>query len=354
MNISIGLLACNEAETLPQTLESLFQQSLFQAASAFPQIPEPHLEVIVVANGCTDATVSVAQATLEVLALDDGLTTVHWYVHDVAQPGKSHAWNLYVHDYAATEAEYLILMDADIQFVAPRTLERMIQTLEHHPEAWVSVDTPIKDIQLKPTKTFLEWLSLRASSTASSAKVAICGQLYCGRAAALRTIWMPPGLPVEDGFLRAMIVTNRFTEPERLSRIQRTPEAAHQFEAYVTPQALIRHEIRLVVGSTLNAFIYHYLWENATPDCDAGTLICHNNHSNPQWLHHLIQAAVQERGWWLIPRAFWFRRFGVLRHYSWRNRCLRFPLVLVAFCVDWWVFWQANRELHRQGGLNYW
>jgi glycosyltransferase involved in cell wall biosynthesis len=352
LNVSIGILAHNEALSISTTLQSLFQQSLFNEPD-----PQQAIEIVVVANGCTDETAAVSRATLEALVKQAPHPNIRWRVCEVEQPGKTNAWNLYVHEFSAPAADYLFLMDADIEFIDPHTLRYMLDTLETKPNAWVSVDVPIKDVALKEKKNLVERLSASASASFSAASgdvAAICGQLYCGRATVLRGIWMPPGLQVEDGFLRAMVVTDRFTSPEVSERVVLAKSASHIFEAYTDLNRLLRHERWLVVGSTINAFIFGYLWANCNRELDAGSLIKHQNDQDPFWLHQFIQAAVLEKGWWVIPQPFLFRRFQRLRQYPPLKQIVRFPVAVIAFLVDLLVFFQANQELRRGGGMGYW
>lgn len=352
MNISIGILAHNEAVSISTTLQSLFQQSLFNE-------PDPHkvIEVVVVPNGCTDETAEVSRTTLEALVKRSPHPNIRWRICEVEQPGKTNAWNLYVHEFSDPAADYLFLMDADIQFIELHTLRHMLDTLEVNPDAWVSVDAPIKDVALKENKSLVERLSASASASVSAASgsvAVICGQLYCGRAIVLRGIWMPPGLQVEDGFIRAMVVTDRFTSPEVFERVVLAKSASHAFEAYTDLNRLLRHERWLVVGSTINSFIFNYLWANCNRELDAGSLIKQRNDQDPFWLHQFIQAAISGKGWWLIPQPFLFRRFQRLRQYPPLKLILRFPVAVIAFLVDLLVFFQANQELHRGGGMGYW
>lgn len=347
LNISIGILAYNESSSIRTTLQSLFQQSLFSKLN-----PHEIIEIVVVPNGCTDETAAVSRATLDELVKHFPQPNVRWRVCEVEQPGKANAWNLYVHEFSDSAADYLFLMDADIQFLDSCTLHHMLNTLEATPNAWVCVDEPVKDVALKEKKNLMERLS--ASVSASGGATAICGQLYCGRAAVLRGIWMPPGLQVEDGFLRAMIVTDRFTSPEVVDRVVLAKSASHVFEAYADLNRLLRHERWLVVGSTINAFVFGYLWANCNKQQDAGLLIKRRNEEDPFWLHQFVQAAVSENGWWVIPRPFLFRRFQSLRYHSPLKAILRLPVAVISFLVDLLIFFQANRELHRGDGLGYW
>lgn len=348
MNISIGMLAYNESASINKTLQSLFQQSLFKEP-----YPDGAIEIVVVPNGCTDDTAKVSRTVLEELAKQTA-RPISWRVDEVEQSGKSNAWNLYVHQFSDPNADYLFLMDADIEFLEPHTLRHMVEVLETNPSAWVSVDKPVKDVALKENKNLFERLSVLVSPSFQGGAFGICGQLYCGRADVLRKIWMPVGLPVEDGFLAATIVTDRFRSPEVFERIVLAKSASHVFEAYTGLKSLLRHERRLVVGSTINAFIYNYLWTNCNPQQDAGSLIKHNNDTDGDWVRQLIEKALSEKGWWVIPRPFLFRRFQRLRHHPPLKAIVRFPVAIIAFLADMVVFFQANQMLHKGEGLGYW
>jgi hypothetical protein len=71
--------------------------------------------------------------------------------------------------------------------------------------------------------SLVERIIVMASGTASDYRNSIAGQLYLARTAAVEGIHMPVGLPVEDGFLRAMILTRLLTEGEHFERIHGEP-----------------------------------------------------------------------------------------------------------------------------------
>jgi glycosyltransferase involved in cell wall biosynthesis len=353
LTISIGILAYNEARLIGKTLKALFQQSLFSS-----QI-DAAIEVVVVPNGCTDATAEVARKELETLVAQAANSSVSYKICDIAKPGKSNAWNRYVHEFSVRTADYLMLMDADIQFVDNTTLHQLVEALNQAPDAWVSVDIPIKHTALKKTKNPLDRLSASAAQELGAATAGgiptICGQLYCGRAAALRELWMPVGLPVEDGFLRGTIVTDGFTAPDgSVPRIIQVPSASHVFEAYTDLGSLLRHEKRLVIGNVINAILFGYLWANCNEQQSVGALIKQNNERDPNWLHHLVQSTLAGQGWWVIPHVFTFRRFLSLRHRPIHQKILRLPIAIPAFLADLIVCIQANSVLRNQGGLGYW
>jgi glycosyltransferase involved in cell wall biosynthesis len=352
VNISIGILAYNEAKSIAQTLASLFQQSIFQ-------VEQHTIQVVVVPNGCTDATAAIATDTLQKSIEKLSHSSLQYQICDIKQPGKSNAWNQYIHEYSAPAADYLFLMDADIQFLNPRTLEELVNVLQTHPETWVTVGTPLKDVTLKTHKNLIDRLSIAVSKSARESlhldNPVICGQLYCGRATALRQIWMPIGLPVEDGFLRAVACTEGFTQlTDSPCRIQWVPSATHIFAAYTNLSTLLQHEKRIIMGGVINALLFDYLWNNCRPDQSVGFLICQRNQQDPNWLHHLLQEKLSQQGWWVIPSDFSLRRLQGLRSYSLAKKILRFSLVLLASFADWFVCIQANAALKRGEGIGYW
>lgn len=351
MKISIGILAYNEADHISATLHSIFQQSIFSGSSMVQQI-----EIIVVPNGCQDKTAQVATDTLSQLGLDTSHPKLSWSVHELDIAGKSNAWNIYIHKLSSLDAQYCILMDADIVLLNPQTLIQLIKTLENAPEAWVSIDKPVKDIMLKAHKNWFESLSVAVSTLQKSANRAtgLCGQLYCGSAEKLRRIWMPVGLPVEDGFLRRMVLTSCFQSSENDNHILLASSASHSFQAYTSLPSLFRHEIRIVLGSTINSFLYDYLRQQSQGKIDAGTLIKQKNQDEPLWLHHLIQITIQQKGWWLIPPWFLLHRFQKLQQNHRVVALLKLPIACTAFFVDLLICFLVNQKLHKQIGLGYW
>ncbi|MEM7593171.1 MAG: glycosyltransferase, partial [Cyanobacteria bacterium P01_A01_bin.83] len=206
MKLSIGILAHNESDCIPILLQTLLQQSLIS------NIDSQHtIEIIVVSNGSTDNTAAVTRATLNKLASEDNSSSIQWRVVEVEEAGKSNAWNLFVHQFSSLDTDFFFLMDADIELHDRHTLAKMLDVLIQNPEYWIALDQPIKDVEIKPNTNLLEKLSVAVSKSSNKGQLFICGQLYCARASALKNIWMPPGLPVEDGFLTQMIISENFT-----------------------------------------------------------------------------------------------------------------------------------------------
>jgi glycosyltransferase involved in cell wall biosynthesis len=344
LKISIGILAYNEAAEIGTTLHSLFEQNIFKQPETYQKIEA--IEIVVVPNGCTDNTAAISRETLLQLVESSTHPNISWQVYEVEQPGKPNAWNLYVHEYSNPAADYLIVMDADIQLLEGGTLDALICTLEEKPDAWVSVDMPIKDVALKQKTNLIEKLSLSVSKV-TGAKSAWISQLYCCRPAILRNIWMPLGVIVEDGFLWSMIVTNSLTSPTVVDRVVRADSASHAFEAYIDIKSLLRHEVRQVMGNTINAFLYEDLRANCLQPEDLGLLVKKRNEQEPLWVNKLIQAAMAKRGWWVVDRFMLLRRILGLQYAPLKKAILLSPVAGLAFVVDLLVCLQANIELHK-------
>ena len=351
MKLSIGVLAHNESNSIAKLLNSFRHQSLFTNASNHQTI-----ELIIVTNGCTDNTAEIARKTLRKLEPQLNKVDWQWKICEVSEAGKSNAWNLFVHQFSAPNTDYFCLMDADIRLYHPDTLTNMLDILVRNPEYWVSLDRPIKDIELKQDKTWIEKLSVAVSKSSNKDQLYICGQLYCSRAEALRNMWMPAGLPVEDGFLTGMIVSENFTLKHYTfsKRIVRVSEASHVFEAYTNPLELINHEVRVVVGVVINMLLSCYLKDRCHNQLTAGTLIARMNQENHLWLEDFMHQTLATKNWWIIPLSLVFRRYRSLKNHSLLKALLRIPIATVAFLVDLSVFVRANNKLRGEAITSYW
>ncbi len=350
MKISIGILAYNEASKIEETLDYLFGQTLFQSADYRQRFQIDCIQVIVVPNGCNDATEEIARSCLSKRCAN--LTApVAYEVRAIAEAGKSNAWNSFVHKFSDLEATYLFLMDADIQLVQAETMGLMLSTLESSSDAWIATDTPVKDVAFKQSKSYLEQMSLQVSTTGDGR---ICGQLYCGRSAVLRKIWMPIGLSVEDGFLNAMITTNFFTASPVPTRVKCTEDAYHVFEAYRTIPSLLRHERRIVIGSIFNFWLFEELWSICNQETDAANVLNQRYQANPLWFRTFVENNITARGWVFIPSSMFFRRFKQLENRPFAKKLVRFPALFAAFMADFVVFTQANFEIKFKNRFGYW
>ncbi len=356
MKASIGILAYNEAPTIPRALESLFRQTLI---TEMP--PTTSLEIIVVANGCTDGTAQVSQNCLErCLASMPGATQITTLVKELDQPGKSNAWNVYVHGLSDPACDFLFLMDGDIELIAPNTLRSMLTLLLGRPEAWVAVDRPIKDVLFKQKKNLMDRASLLISQLSGGQRIEgkpswLCGQLYCGRSQPLRRLHLPTQLPAQDGFLYHMLTTDGLREAPKPERIILAPDACHRFEAYTQIGQLLRHEKWLILATTVNEILYGTLpQQRSSPLEHIGQTIQRLNQSDPDWLSQWIGKTIAQRRFWLIPPFILTRRFYSLRHKALPKAIAFLPFALAAFCVDFMLAIQANTALHKGQGFHHW
>src|SRR5262249_53158736 len=152
------------------------------------------------------------------------------------------------------------LMDSDIVFREPGTLFNMYLALLKYPEAQISTDLQIKDIALKKHKTLLEHLSLATTDMTRKIEGQITGQLYCIRAGVARRLWLPKDLGApDDGFIKALVCTEFFTQPLDPARIITAPHASHVYEAYVSPCEVLKNQKRQMIGQTTVHVLLEYV-----------------------------------------------------------------------------------------------
>lgn len=354
MLITIGVLAYNEAEKIQATLESLFSQSVFTEPSD-PSRPV-RWHVVVVPNGCTDATAQVAADALQAATARLANVNVSFLVESLDRPGKSNAWNELIHRIAPKDTDVFVMMDADIEYGQKDTIANCIDRLLNDPSARVVVDQPLKHLSRKQNLSLMERLSLQASNANDTDPPGVSGQFYCARAEVLRQIWMPLDLSVEDGFLAAMVISDFFRGAPNPNLIVRAPNATHYFEGLSNIRALINHEVRLVIGTLLNCYL---CWDTllfTTPanGKGAGQTIRDLNAGKPNWYLKMMANQIAARGRWVIPRDMVFRRFINWWRLPWSRRITRTPLSIAAFAFDLIVFYIANRKMVSGRAVGYW
>lgn len=346
-------MAWNEEESVVATLGSLFQQTVFARLAERGR----SVEVIVLANGCTDRTVAVAGAFLGGIGRatpSPGPFSAR--VEEIPQPGRNHAWNQFVHGFSAREARFLALMDADILFAHPHTLLRLVETLERYPAAGASTGRQCKDLLLKPRPTLWERLSLATSSMTGTIPGQISGQLYCLRAEVARNLYLPRDLGApDDGFLKAVITTDFFAEPPDPDRIRRAPDAAHVFEAYVSPGDILANQKRQMIGQTsVHVLVEHLRALPAGQRQALGATLRAWDEQDPDWLRRLIAEHLRTRPffWQLFPGLLTFRFVRCWRLGGWR-RLTHLPAACAGFLVTLVAAARARRAL--RGGMSaYW
>jgi glycosyltransferase involved in cell wall biosynthesis len=342
--VLLGIFAHNEAENIIATLDSLAGQDIFNDTPPF----NLDVRVSVIANGCTDKTVEISAAYLEKTSAFVGK------VLEIDKPGKSNAWNKFIHSADSLSADYFVCMDSDITFGSCDVISSLLEALANSKEANLSIDIAQKDTVLKGRKSFFERMSLFFSGVMKQGSTAVAGSLYCARGENLRKITMPEGLPVEDGFLRAMLVTELFTQKDNNQRIVVVDDVFHYFTPDPSIKALFRHEERLLIGTFINSVIYGYLWEEvASTGIDAGSLVAKNNEENPGWVEGLIDTYRESHNP-LIPRHFYHKYWQRWKGLSIAKKIISFPIVFIASVIKCFLLKKVERRLIHESGLGVW
>lgn len=337
MKVAIGILVYNGADTLPATLSSLADQDLLRDATST-------VSVHVVANGCTDDSAAVARAQLDAIRVADPAARWSAHVHELEVANKCNAWEHFVHHASEADADLLVLLDCDILFGDQATLSRMVHALRDDPRLHVATSFPVKHVELEASSV-LERLSSRITDSRAD-EHAVCGQLYAGRAEVLRRIHMPIGLQVEDGFIRAMVLTDGFRSAEQLERIRRIDDVRHVYEAHLSPSDLVRHEAWLVRNTV--ALSYLYAAFEALPleqtGQHAGELVDALNRNVADWFPALFVAASRDRHP-LVPRPVRWRRLERWWALPISRKPVGLPKAVLTTCFDAVVCARAEREL---------
>ena len=345
MRLSIGIFAHNEERNIGATLESLFRQTLLKDSTDYEV---NSIEILCLANGCTDATVEMARSCGQSTAARIGYRVV-----ELPEPGKSRTWNAFVHDLSDRDADFLILMDADIVFEGDDVLEQLLRQLIADRHAQVATDTPIKSLRREAKNLSIADRGSLAASEQKSKVGVLCGQLYCARAGSLRTIWLPPELPVEDGYLAAMITTTGFTLSTDLTRIAWVPSAKHFFRTHRSIGEYISHEARIIVGSTINSWLFSVLWEEGKKG-HVGAFVRTRNAADPAWLSRLVEQKVRSGGTWLIPMHFVLWRLEPLKDQPLWQKLRRAPIAVVATVLNFIACVRANGILKSKNAAAHW
>ncbi len=327
--VDIGIFAHNEAAGIAAMLAGLMAQDIHAEADLV-------VRVLVLANGCTDGTAARARTVPGV------------EVADLAQGGKSRTWNRFVHDLSRREADVLVFCDADIELPQPGALTGLVRGLLARPGLRVLSSQPVKDIVARPQGLGrVERLIARATGGLDNWRQAICGQLYAMPAVQARRIHMPVGLPVEDGFLRAIVLTDAFTQPEDLRRIDGLDGVHHVYASERKVGALIRHQVRIVIGSAVNLAVYQHL--DALPAARRQPELARAA-ADDGWLGAVVRAQLPRWPDGHVPLHFLTKRLARTED----RGIQRWPLLIAGFGFDLIVYVLAQIRMARGAGVGFW
>lgn len=348
MRLTFGILCWNEAERIEPTIESLFAQSLFTRTPTEVEA----IEVVCVPNGCTDDTAGAAARAFAKYA--PSTPRIITRVHEIAQGGKANAWNVFIHEASDPAAEFIFMMDADIQIVHPDTLVNMLNALRGDEHAYASAPLPLKHTAFKKKRSLMDRLSLAMSGMAHSGpRVPLPGCLYCARASVLRDLYLPTGIIAEDSFLKIQLYNSGFREAEDYRRVIRAPDATLSFETYTALGDALYHQKRRAIARVCERILYEHLRKAVGPE-GASPLIRQCNAENPNWLHDLIYEHLRMDRWWVLPPGMGRPRFAPLKRLPWWKAMLFAPVAAAAHVIDLHAMWRANRAFKNHTALKVW
>ncbi|MBA2127590.1 glycosyl transferase group 2 family protein [Hyphomicrobium methylovorum] len=342
--IDICLFAHNEAERITSVLGDLVQQSLLANDGT-------DWRLVVMANGCSDDTTAVAERWKseqpERLAHRIEIATIQ-------KSGKSRSWNIFTHQLLRPDAQQVIFMDADIRLVDPRTIQMMSESLAARSELKVYVSRPVKDIQYYNLKVGpVAWLINQGGGMLDDYRTSISGQLYVIRSETARSITMPIGLPVEDGFLREMILTDLLSRPEEISRIDGRNDVFHVYESLRTVRQLLRHQTRIVIGSAINAALFASL-RRKQMSFDEAKRYLRAVADDEDWLRTTLKAELPRAPFGYVPFHFLHKRLNIGKRTDIRMSAKTLLMTAVGFSMDAVVYVLATIRMTRGQGVGYW
>ena len=331
--VDIGVFAHNEAAGIEATLRSLVSQDIYAGGAA---------RLVVLANGCSDDTADVAR----------GIGHPALLVQDLPESGKSRTWNRFVHQISDRAADVLIFVDADILLPDQGTLRRLAQGLAQDPALFALSSQPFKDISLNPAGLSLtERLIAASAGGLDDWTRALCGQLYAMPAPRARQFHLPIGLPVEDGFLRAMILTDHLCATEDFARLGGGAGLRHIYGSERRLGALIAHQQRIVIGSAINAAIFAAL-SHLPPEDRAGEL--QSAMRDEGWLPAVLGAELPRWPFGYVPPHFAVKRLTRLFEPGQSRSAKRVLTAFAGSFFDAIVYILAQIKMARGTGAGHW
>lgn len=341
--VSVGIFAHNEAENILAILKNLNAQNIFTNS-------EFNVKVYLLANGCTDRTVPIAT--------EFSLNKQNSYelnVIDLKRGGKSRTWNFFVHDVVKDDSDYIMFMDADIILDNSSTLNSLAAFMEQRADIIGSSSLPRKNTPTDAKPTLVQKMIAAGGGTSGhDLRTAICGQLYVLRAATAKNLYLPSDLPVEDGFVRHAIITSNFSEVINESLIDQCADVSHLYESEKTVAALIRHQVRIVIGSAINAALFGMLIDLRKKSGPAAvSKILKLASTEDKWLGTFLKSTLPspKYGWVPLPWLYSRTRAFILRG---PYNAKRIFVALLGLGLDALVYVIAQYKMARGVGAGFW
>ncbi len=333
--LAIALLTHNEESHVPKLFQDLRRQTIFDAGG-----PVDRIDLFVVANGCTDSTLSLCRDWVARLEFPD---FVQFHPVELAIASKTNAWNVFMHELLPEAVDVVCLLDGDIKLPQPGLIAEGVETLAAHPEAIIASDVSVNDFSGAAPLNPMRLLN-RMFQRPPGATKGMCGQFYCARAPHFRKIVLPVGLLSQDGYLGAMVATDALTQlPGLPGRIVNVPGGHHLHPAYVSLARMYRLQKRQAIGTALNRLIYQEM-EKMPADYEARMQeVARRNRADPDWVRQLIaERAKDTRAF--VPRSYVFRRFHAVRKAGFKAG-LKWIVMPFAVLFDYVTAHYANAEI---------
>ena len=338
------MLVYNEEEVISQTLSSLYKQDIFTNN-------EYEVEIIIVANGCWDDTVKIANKSLANFTLK---TPIEYKVIDKQEPGKVAAWNDLVHKYSNGNEKYIIFMDGDIVIQESDNLSTLVKSLEVKTDALISTDQPIKDIELQKSNSLSSKLSCSFSGITRKGSSQLCGQLYCARASFIKEIYIPPEILIDDTYIKFMACTKGLTQPVDHSKIVNNLYISHVFEAYTGLKDYFNNQVRQTVGFSLWR-IFKEIINDDLKHSNAIEIVNNNRLRDPDWLQkEMYKYFTKNNKKWFIYKGALRVRFDRLSRLSLTGKLKMFFPSIAAWLIDLAVYTIANRKIKNKHIQDLW
>ncbi|MCC7300769.1 MAG: glycosyltransferase family 2 protein [Verrucomicrobia bacterium] len=347
IKLSVGVVARNEESGIAPALESILNQTVFCNAAGLGF----EVELIVIANGCTDRTVEVTESFFEKARREfpeNGAVRLRLEI--VPEAGFANAWNLLAHTFSRADADFIYFVNADIVIDQVEAFEWMLHELQK--DIRIQVISPVgrKHIEAAKCKTFCDRLNLMVTRfTEKNQTAQVRGHCFCARATAMRSVWLPKRFPgAVDGCFKRMIISNMASAPDNPVRIGIARNAGYTFEAYRTFQDIFYRRVRLFVGQTFIETLMRHLktMREEQPTVNPAAYLRARDETDPTWLYRLVQLNIHVNGLYATMPSPWFRfRFLENPKIGRFKKVGMFPVALIAFLFDVPVFLSAAWRL---------
>lgn len=229
-------------------------------------------------------------------------------------------------------------------------MKKLVSRLDEFTDLDATGSLPVKDIARSENLSLREKLILRGSGTLHDTTNSIAGSLYAIRGSVARNIHMPIGLPVEDGFLRAMVLTRLLTEEERPDRIVNSPDIYHTYRSETKMLSLLRHQVRLVLGGAVNAHLFADLAGTGKSfDERVGYLKCVSQ--CPTHVADVVRKRTPRWPYGYVPLHFLFKR---LRRFPSAPGISRKAMIVAGFGLDLLAYIGATVQMVRGKSQGFW